>query len=242
MVTPALPARSGCGADHKPVQAPTAEAHHCPTFPQPHPTAKRPRSPETLGCRENYLPAPWVPRGDRVQGPRPGLCRQGGTEDEGQVPPSLRALRTVTRELQAGSRRKMGSRAQDKGNFYSFKKMHQQVVRRSTLARQVPCPKQGSEMKPGLTRAWEKLRGSLWHSGRARPAQRWNFVLLAPGTARSCSRARRQVSRWACLSPPEQSGRGWWQKAPCRRSSECDSQIHSPESDPQPPVNMRTGS
>ena len=79
MVTPALPARSGGGAHHRPGQPPTAEAHHCPTFPQPHPTAKRPRSLQTLGCRENCLLAPWLPGGNRVQSTRPGLCRQGST-------------------------------------------------------------------------------------------------------------------------------------------------------------------
>lgn len=57
------------------------------------------------------------------------------SEDEGQVPPSLRALRAVTRKPQVGSKRKVETGAQEKDNFYSFKKMHQQVEGRSTLAR-----------------------------------------------------------------------------------------------------------
>ena len=57
----------------------------------------------------------------------PGPCIPQGPKDSHQGS-------TVTREPRAGSRRKVGSRAQEKDNFYSFKKMYQRVEGRSMLA------------------------------------------------------------------------------------------------------------
>lgn len=59
----------------------------------------------------------------------------------------------------------------------------------------MPGPKQGSEMRPGLTRAW----GSLW------PWEE-DFVLLAPDTAAGTAACRQDSGGPA--SPPERSGEG----------------------------------
>lgn len=73
-----------------------------------------------------------------------------------QVPTSLGAPMTVAREPQAGPRRKAESGvAQEKGNFILPRKYTNRVKQQH--AGHMPCPKQGSEMRPGLTRAWEQL-------------------------------------------------------------------------------------
>lgn len=108
-------------ANHHPRQGPTT----APPLPQ---VLRALRN--THWVQRKLPPAHWVPGGNRVQRPRPGLCRQGCTPRmRAPVPASLRALSTVTkgstvtREARAGSGRKVASRAQEKNNFYSFKKM-----------------------------------------------------------------------------------------------------------------------
>lgn len=48
--------------------------------------------------------------------------------------------------------------AQGERQFYSSKKKYTNGVRKKHIGH-MPCPKQGSEMRPGLASAWEQLTG-----------------------------------------------------------------------------------
>lgn len=79
-------------------------------------------------------------------------------------------------------------------------------------------------MGPGLPKAWEKLMGLPVALGRALSRPR---VGLCSVSTRNRPQPDLETGQgWPCCLHLSSLGRGWRQKARCRRSPECESQIH----------------